>query len=344
MLGHVNARTRSRVKGNRLIEMEPDKSPGELCGGDKKYAFTYDYLGRRVEKVVYVWDGIDSWDVDDDQERRFIYHRRQRILTLSGSGADDELFKFVWGPGPGSAGVSPVGRAGALNHLLAIGDDPNSVDYIAFHDGVGNLGQIAKRSDGTLVAKYDFNGRVRAAVIGECEDPDALDDCEQCGPCFFGYGLRSDGSFYPICGCASSHDGPGSGCTGTGCGWGPELGTPGQYGVAELPVDFGIIGKIRCIWICRKCGQAYTCIMKCGTHCSEHGAGFNKCIEECNEKGVMDDHECWVHCSPPGIGNPKGGAGWRKCKNSCINKCSGNTNLGKCGACIKCAIKIAFPY
>jgi hypothetical protein len=182
-----------------------------------------------------------------------MYHGRQRILTLSGSGADDELFKFVWGPNPMKGG-------GRLGQLLAIGDDsdPNQLDYVCFSDGAldtrrgpqaplaaratppggvprvkggpGNLGQIAKRSDGSLVAKYDFNGRVRAAVIGECEDPNALDDCEDCGPCFLEYRLGGDNSFVPVCVCGPSSSSPsgqpGSGCGGTGCGWGPDPAGP----------------------------------------------------------------------------------------------------------------------
>jgi hypothetical protein len=80
-----------------------------VTGDDKKYVHAYDYMGRRVRTRVYTWNTQqEQWDATPDEDQRLMYHGRQRILTLSGSGADDELFKFVWGPDPGSVG--PRGR------------------------------------------------------------------------------------------------------------------------------------------------------------------------------------------------------------------------------------------
>ncbi|MFQ5806614.1 MAG: hypothetical protein ACE5I3_09205 [Phycisphaerae bacterium] len=179
--------------------------PNQLTADDKKIEYEYDYRGRRISTRVYAWETEkEQWETE--QHRRFMYYERMRILTLDDN--KDVLFKLVWGPDRTSAGSGrglyrPGSRGTPLGQLLAVGDDPNSVDYVCVHDGAGNLGQIAKRSDGELIAKYDYNGqRRRAAVLGECEDPNSLDDCDQWGPCFLGYWPRADGSFYTICGCA----------------------------------------------------------------------------------------------------------------------------------------------
>ncbi len=42
---------------NRLSEVLPaEDDPNNLTADDKKLVFTYDYLNRRVRKLVYAWD------------------------------------------------------------------------------------------------------------------------------------------------------------------------------------------------------------------------------------------------------------------------------------------------
>ena len=100
MFGHVNAGTRSRVKGNRLIRVEPAKDPNDLVQGDRKLEFRYDYMGRRVEKRVYTHNGT-SWDLSTT--RRFMYYNWLPLLELDATnpGHPNEtitiLRKYTWG-------------------------------------------------------------------------------------------------------------------------------------------------------------------------------------------------------------------------------------------------------
>ncbi len=79
---------------NRLIAVEPAASPVE---GDEKLEFTYDYMGRRVEKVAWTWDGgAEEWDLE--QRLKFVYDEWNVILVLDGT--DDD---FIWGSGQADA-------------------------------------------------------------------------------------------------------------------------------------------------------------------------------------------------------------------------------------------------
>jgi hypothetical protein len=123
-----------------------------VTDSDKKYVHAYDYMGRRVRTRVYTWDpNTAEWSATPEQDRRFMYHERKLLLELDSLA---KLRKYVWGPEPGSAGVSPVGRAGALTHLLVIGDASGPTDYVCFTDAGGSVVQLLDRADGSIDAKY----------------------------------------------------------------------------------------------------------------------------------------------------------------------------------------------
>ena len=42
--------------------MTPNKDENELCPGEKRYLYTYDYLGRAGRQVVQVWNAAtEDW-------------------------------------------------------------------------------------------------------------------------------------------------------------------------------------------------------------------------------------------------------------------------------------------
>ena len=59
-----------------------------LTADDKKLVFTYDYLNRRVRKVVYAWDPNEGesgdWSATAELDLRYIYHERLLLLELEG--------------------------------------------------------------------------------------------------------------------------------------------------------------------------------------------------------------------------------------------------------------------
>ncbi|MBW7905909.1 MAG: hypothetical protein LC135_11020 [Phycisphaerae bacterium] len=73
---------------NRLVGWEPLA----FVSGAKKVEFKYDYLGRRIEKKVYTYNG-SSWDLSET--RRFIWNDWLLLLELDGDG--NVLRKLTWG-------------------------------------------------------------------------------------------------------------------------------------------------------------------------------------------------------------------------------------------------------
>ncbi len=68
--------------------------------GDKKLTFTYDYMGRRVEKVYWIYKaaaacGNESADWCEQSRRRFVYDNWNVILVLDGS--NNVKTTYAWG-------------------------------------------------------------------------------------------------------------------------------------------------------------------------------------------------------------------------------------------------------
>ena len=142
---------------NRLVEVVPaEDDPNNLTADDKKLVFTYDYLNRRVRKVVYAWDPNEGesgdWSATAELDLRFIYHERLLLLELDGLDSNAKVRKHVWGPGSD-------GRLGGLNSLLAIRDVDSSTNYVCFNNGTGSVAQLLDRSDGSVDAKYVYDTR-----------------------------------------------------------------------------------------------------------------------------------------------------------------------------------------
>jgi hypothetical protein len=100
---------------NRLVEVIPaEDDPNNLTADDKKLVFTYDYLNRRVRKVVYAWDPNEGesgdWSATAELDLRFICHERLLLLELDGLDSNAKVRKHVWGPGTDAAACCVVSR------------------------------------------------------------------------------------------------------------------------------------------------------------------------------------------------------------------------------------------
>ncbi|MFH1745575.1 MAG: RHS repeat-associated core domain-containing protein [Planctomycetota bacterium] len=87
-----NARTRPRVKGNRLVEVRRD------AGGDETAVATYEYWAdnRRSEKVV-TNSGVEESDNDGGNTTvRYYYSNKWQILETR-DGSDQATRQWVWG-------------------------------------------------------------------------------------------------------------------------------------------------------------------------------------------------------------------------------------------------------
>ena len=173
---------------NRLAAVEPASTPQN---GDKRVEFTYDYLGRRVQKQVFTWDdGTEQWDLT--LTRRFVWSGWLMLMELDGS--NNAVRKYTCGldlagqSGGQTSGLSALESAGGIGGVLAVHDASSSEDYVYCYDANGNVGQLVAYSadvldDGQppqalgtawhvnrLVARYEYDPY--GAIVG----PDTDDD------------------------------------------------------------------------------------------------------------------------------------------------------------------------
>jgi RHS repeat-associated protein len=139
---------------NRLVAIE---TRSDIIGtvitalDARRLEFTYDYLGRRVRKLVRSgWNG-STFSSTADLDRRFIYNG----WSLAGEYEALSTFTlkrtFTWGldfsgsaDGAGGAGGLLMSREGAT-------------DYVYAYDGKGNITSVINRTAGTTVAEYEYS-------------------------------------------------------------------------------------------------------------------------------------------------------------------------------------------
>jgi hypothetical protein len=71
-----------------------DPTPGQDEEGDRRVDFVYDYMGRRVRKVVEEHNG-SGWVKELD--RRFVYYNWLLLLELDGLSGNAIVRKYTWG-------------------------------------------------------------------------------------------------------------------------------------------------------------------------------------------------------------------------------------------------------
>ncbi|MCB1122101.1 MAG: RHS repeat-associated core domain-containing protein [Verrucomicrobiae bacterium] len=137
----------------------------------KSLRFSYDYLGRRVEKKAYnnaTESGTPAtW-------KRFIYDGWQLVaeIDVTNSGSTKTLSKtFFWGLDKSDS----VGGAGGAMGLLMFRDHvpTTDVDYFPVYDLNGNVTGIMNQS-GTLVAWYEYDAFGKIIKQGGTSGADTL--------------------------------------------------------------------------------------------------------------------------------------------------------------------------
>jgi RHS repeat-associated protein len=128
---------------NRLIAAEPTFAQS----GDARVSFAYDYLGRRVLKVVEQYDG-STWT--ETARRKFIWSGWLMLMELDGLDSDAVVRSYTWGLDlAGLNGqVNSLESAGGIGGLLAVhhtqgtpapGDD---LDFVFTCDANGNVTEV----------------------------------------------------------------------------------------------------------------------------------------------------------------------------------------------------------
>jgi RHS repeat-associated protein len=139
---------------NRLIAIGPTANPAD---GMLKFTFAYDYLGRRIRKQLYTYNGSTStWDLTTD--RKWIYDGWRPIVELDGT-TDTVLRTYTWGLDLSGS----LEAAGGIGGLLAVHDETVGAgeDYVYTYDHLGNVGQLvdldAASATAAVVAHYEYD-------------------------------------------------------------------------------------------------------------------------------------------------------------------------------------------
>jgi RHS repeat-associated protein len=144
---------------------------------DKKLTFTYDYMGRRVEKKVYRYDtGASDWEADPNSWTRWVYYDWLPIIEYDVNPSTEALTlvrKFTWGLDlAGQSGSQSITAAGGIGGLVATRDEDASASFVHFYDGNGNVTQMIDRSDDSTAAHYAYDayGNVIASSGSYADD------------------------------------------------------------------------------------------------------------------------------------------------------------------------------
>ena len=129
----------------------------------KRLEFTYDYLGRRVQKkVLNNWTGTSGTTVT---HLKYVYDGHNLIAELNGSN-NTVLSTYVWGLDLSGT----MQGAGGVGGLLMVKE--GSKTYFPAYDGNGNVSALLDSADGSLDAKYEYGAfgeplRVGGTAIAE---------------------------------------------------------------------------------------------------------------------------------------------------------------------------------
>jgi len=141
---------------NRLIEMVADATTVPDAN-KQKLVFSYDYMGRRVQKITYVWDDPNS-EWDEDTNTKYVYQGWNLIAEMDGTTITKNYF---WGLDLSGS----MQGAGGVGGLLAIEDDGDIL--LPAYDAMGNLHALmttasatingTSYSAGDIVAAYEYD-------------------------------------------------------------------------------------------------------------------------------------------------------------------------------------------
>jgi len=146
---------------NRLVTVNPN-NPSD---GDKKVTFIYDYMGRRIRKVIARWYdyyfpmGSHGYDVWINQESySFVYDGWNMIAevdTIYSMGVPSSATNmYVWGLDLSGS----LQGAGGIGGLLSVTENSNYTKDQCFpaFDANGNITEYTD-TNGTVVAHYEYN-------------------------------------------------------------------------------------------------------------------------------------------------------------------------------------------
>ncbi|HRP05812.1 MAG TPA: RHS repeat-associated core domain-containing protein, partial [Opitutaceae bacterium] len=136
---------------NRLVRLETTVAARSGGIAHRIINFTYDYLGRRVQKQM-----IDGVTVTELSSARYIYNGWDIIAeysVLNGSTLDKLQRTYAWGVDIAGS----LADAGGVGALLQFVNSTTGTSYLPSYDGNGNVASLINLGTGALAAAYEYS-------------------------------------------------------------------------------------------------------------------------------------------------------------------------------------------
>lgn len=139
---------------NRLISMNMTNLAGlnpnaqGLVTNRLRLDFTYDYMGRRIQKTVSVWNSVAS-GFQTSANENFAFDGWNLLATLNSQLS--VIQSFAWGFDL-SGTITKAGGVGGL--LMA---DISGTNCFACYDGNGNVTAYVNAANNSITARYEYN-------------------------------------------------------------------------------------------------------------------------------------------------------------------------------------------
>ncbi len=132
---------------NRLTSVTTNSVAISAGAENVTITFKYDYLGRRVEKVV-----SNSTDLNKSYQHRYIYDGWDLIAEIDVSN-NTVRRSFTWGLDL----VGSLTSSGGVGALLQIHDNAQSKTLLPTYDGNGNVVSLLNADSGAIEAIYEYS-------------------------------------------------------------------------------------------------------------------------------------------------------------------------------------------
>ncbi|MGE0481698.1 MAG: RHS repeat domain-containing protein [Phycisphaerae bacterium] len=175
---------------NKLVMAAPVQSPPPF--GAQRVKFVYDYMGRRIEKLVETWTDDDPDEWVETGRIRYVYDGWLLLEELDAMDSNAVVRQYTWGLDLAglSGSVNDRTSAGGIGGLLAVHDETveSGEDYLYLYDANGNVSQLVAFEDGygdatddgwhmdRLVARYEYDAYGRITGPDTDDDGDWRDD------------------------------------------------------------------------------------------------------------------------------------------------------------------------
>ena len=132
---------------NQLVNIT--SKAGAATGSLVKLDLTYDYTGRRIQKIVSTNNGSAYYPA---YTNRYVYDGWNLVAILDCQSS--LIASFNWGKDL-SGGMQGAGGVGGLVSMT-VASGANAGTYFYAYDGNGNVTALTKASDSTIVAQYEY--------------------------------------------------------------------------------------------------------------------------------------------------------------------------------------------